>query len=170
MRITTHAEGFALTPPLRAALESRLFDVLRSLHDRIRSVAVRLQTRVGRNQPDTISCEIVVNLHPSGQVRARADEQQMLVSVDRVARAIRATVEHLRSHAAPLPEARRAADSPGGALQMVLDDNRISQLQREMLERPENYLRSVGVREYWSPPVADDDASAASAPAFVGAQ
>ena len=33
------------------------------------------------------------------------------------------------------------------ALDVVLDDNRISHLQRELLERPENYLRPVRVRD-----------------------
>ncbi len=39
-----------------------------------------------------------------------------------------------------------------GALDFVVDDNRISQLQREMLERPENYLRPIRLLECWTRP------------------
>jgi hypothetical protein len=47
--------------------------------------------------------------------------------------------------------------SGNGALEIVLDGNSISQQQREMLERPEHYLRPVRVREYWRPPDTDED-------------
>jgi hypothetical protein len=39
----------------------------------------------------------------------------------------------------------------------VLDDNRISHHQRELLARPENHLRPVRVRERWKPPGAEDE-------------
>jgi ribosome-associated translation inhibitor RaiA len=161
MRITIHAEGFNSTPQLRAAVESRLFAALRSFHDRIRLVAVHLETRVGRDQPDTVSCGIVVNLHPTGEIRVRAETQQMLVSVDRAARAIRAEIQRERVQAAPPPGSPRVASPPssGDALEIVLEDGRISQLERETLERPENYLRPVPVREYWKPSGADDHES-----------
>ena len=44
----------------------------------------------------------------------------------------------------------RAAGTPrDGELEIFLDDNRISQHLREMLERPENYLRPIRIRESW---------------------
>jgi hypothetical protein len=54
-----------------------------------------------------------------------------------------------------------ATDGPlhDPTLELVLDDNRISHQQREILDRPENYLRPVRVRERWRPtPTAEGDA------------
>jgi hypothetical protein len=45
----------------------------------------------------------------------------------------------------------------GDAREILLDDNRISRHQRELMERPENYLRPIRVREYWRPPGIDDN-------------
>ena len=36
-----------------------------------------------------------------------------------------------------------------GVLEIALDDNQITQQLREWLERPENYLRPIRVRERW---------------------
>jgi hypothetical protein len=60
---------------------------------------------------------------------------------------------------------RRATASPpvvgdrrgDAALELVLDEGRRSQHQREMLERPVNDLRPIRVRERWRPPVAEDE-------------
>ena len=50
------------------------------------------------------------------------------------------------------PNSPDTVDDVGSdVLEIVLKDNWISQHQREMLERPENYLRPIRVREYWRP-------------------
>lgn len=75
-------------------------------------------------------------------------------------RAIRSAVDH------EWAQPSQPTDSPpltedttvSGALEIVLDNNRISHQMREMLERPENYLRPVRIREYWRAPWADDAA------------
>jgi hypothetical protein len=93
----------------------------------------------------------------------QAGHPQMEVSIERAAQAIRAAVDREVAQRSLLPGSlsmtRVTGDpAPQGALEIVLDGNRISQHQREMLERPENYLRPVRIREYWRPPGAEEDA------------
>jgi ribosome-associated translation inhibitor RaiA len=159
-----HADGFDLSPRLRALVEARLFAALGRLRDQIESVRVHLRTRIGRNEPDTISCEVAARLRPAGEVRVRTDNPQMQVSIDRAAQAIRAAFERevvQRPSPAESPSVTgvTADPAPDGALEIVLDRNRISQHQRGMLERPENYTRPLRVREYRRPPGVEDDAS-----------
>lgn len=56
------------------------------------------------------------------------------------------------------PNSPDTVDDVGSdVLEIVLKDNWISQHQREMLERPENYLRPIRVREYWRPPIEENE-------------
>jgi ribosome-associated translation inhibitor RaiA len=159
MQITVHATGFDLTPHTRSFMESRLVSALGSFTVRIASVAVRLEASRSRTQPDTAACGIVVSLHPSGVVRSRAEDSRMHAAIDRATAGIGIEVER------EVLRTRRAAASPAvvgdrqhdRALELVLDEGRLSQRQREMLERPENDLRPVRVRERWKPPGAEDE-------------
>ena len=156
MRIDIQVDGFELTSQLRVGVQSRLLKALRPFDGRIQFVDVHLHARVGRDQAGTYSCEIVVNLRPSGEVRARTEDAEMEVSVDRAADKARVAVED--DVAQPPPEWPLATgEGAGGAIEIVLDDNRISQHQRELLERPENYLRPVRFRQYWRPPQVVDE-------------
>jgi ribosome-associated translation inhibitor RaiA len=159
MQITVHATGFDLTPHTRSFVESRLVSALGPFTVRIASVAVRLEASRRRTQPDTAACAIVVSLHPSGVVRSRAEDSRMHTAIDRAAAGIGIEVER------EVLRTRRAAASPpvvgdrqhDRALELVLDEGRLSQHQREVLERTENDLRPVRVRERWKPPGAEDE-------------
>ena len=158
MRIDIHVDGFELTSQLRVAVQSRLLKALRPFAGRIQFVDVHLQARVGRDQAGSYSCEIVVNLRPSGEVRVRTEDAEMEVSIDRAADKARVSIEH--DGAQPPPEwPLVTGEGAGGAIEIVLDDNRISQHQREVLKRPENYLRPIRFREYWRPPQVEDETS-----------
>jgi ribosome-associated translation inhibitor RaiA len=160
MRIDIHADGFDLSPRMRALVEGRLLGALRQFRGQIEFVRVHLRTRLGQER-DTTSCEVSARLRSASEVRVLIDDPEMQASVDRAAEAIRAAVEReflLRPSLAESPSVTRVAGPSGyGALEIVLDGNSISQQQREMLERPEHYLRPVRVREYWRPPGTDED-------------
>jgi hypothetical protein len=66
-------------------------------------------------------------------------------------------VEREVSRRQAAPRAPHAAEAEPDALELVLDGNQISQQQREWLERPENYLRPIRIREYWRPSGVEDD-------------
>jgi ribosome-associated translation inhibitor RaiA len=157
MRINVHSEGFQLTPQLRGVVVSRMLSALGSFGDYIEMVVVRLQARPGHTQSDTTICDVAVSLHPSGDVRARAEDAKMPVAIDRAAEDIRGAVEREVSRLKAVSGAPRVMRAGAEALEMVLDDNRISQHQRELMERPENYLRPIRVHEYWRPPGVDDN-------------
>ncbi len=85
----------------------------------------------------------------------RTEDSQMKRAIRRAVRSIRAAVEREVTQAIqPLQPIQPTAH---GRLTIMLDDNRLSQQQREILERPENDLRPVQVREYWRPPGVEDD-------------
>lgn len=159
MQITVDATGFDLTPHTRSFVESRLKSALGPFTVRVASVAVRLEARRSRTQPDTAACGIVVSLHPSGVVRSRAEHSRMHAAVDRAAAGIGIEVER------EVFRARRATASPpvvgdrqhDRALELVPDEGRLSHYQREILERPENDLRPAWVRERWKPPSGEDE-------------
>jgi ribosomal subunit interface protein len=157
MQINLHASGFHLTNHTRDFAQSKLLSTLGQFRASIGSVDVNLGTSKGRNRPDTTACEIVVNLHPSGEVRWRVEHEWMHVAIDRASSGIAAEVEREILQMRPAVASPPAiGDRPRDrALELVLDDNRISHHQREMLERPENYLRPVRVRERWRPPGAE---------------
>jgi ribosome-associated translation inhibitor RaiA len=159
MRINIYAEGFQLTSQLRAFVDLRLLSTLGPFRDRIESTVVHLRARNARSVPDTTSSDVVVRLYPSGEVRARAQQPRMEDAIDQAAKEIGVRVENAVSEAQPASVPSRVVEKAigHGALEVVLDGNRISQLQREMLERPKNYLRPVVVREYWRPPGAEND-------------
>jgi ribosome-associated translation inhibitor RaiA len=157
MRINVRSEGFQLTPQLRGVVVSRLLSAVGPFGAHIELVDVRLQTSAGHTQPDTTICDIAVSLRPSGDVRARGEDANMPVAIDRAAEHIRSAVEREVSRLQAAPDAPYAVAAGPQALELVLDDNKISQNQREWLERPENYLRPVRVREYWRPPGVEDD-------------
>jgi hypothetical protein len=77
-------------------------------------------------------------------------------AITRASADIRDAVEREVSRQQAAPAAHRAASVGADVLEIVLDDNRISQLQREWLERPENYLRPIRIREYWRPSGVED--------------
>jgi ribosome-associated translation inhibitor RaiA len=146
MTIDIYADGFQLTPRLRAFAESRLLAALRPFHEHIASAIMNLRVRTGRSQPGITGCDVVVALHPSGEhVGAGAREPRMQEAIDRAAERIREAVRHAVSR----PVVGRPVGH--GALDVVLDGNRISHQEREWLERPENEMRPVVVRELWRP-------------------
>jgi ribosome-associated translation inhibitor RaiA len=157
MRINVHSGGFQLTPQLRGVVVSRLLSALGPFSAHIESVVVDLQVSAGATQPDTMICDVVVKLRPSGDVRARAEDAKMPVAIDRAARDTRIAVEREVSRVHEVPDAFRGVRVGAEALEIVLDENRISQLQRKLMERPANYLRPVRVREYWRPPGVEDN-------------
>jgi ribosome-associated translation inhibitor RaiA len=154
MRINVHSEGFRLTAQLQGAVVSRLLSALGPFGAHIELVGVRLRAGTGHGQPDTPLCEIAVSLHPAGEVRAQGEDAQIAVAIDRAANDIRGAVEHEvpRLQSIPSSPSPVGEDAGSSALEIVLDDNRITQDLREWLERPENYLRPVRVREYWRRP------------------
>jgi ribosome-associated translation inhibitor RaiA len=174
MRINIHADGFELTSRLRAFVEERLLAALAQFHSQIEFVRVHLRTRPGHHEHDTTICEVATNLRPAGEVRVQTDNPQMQVSIDRAAEAIRAAVEREVATRSSFPGSSSVPGVRGdrtahGALEIALDGNRISQYQREVLERPENYLRPVRIREYWRPPGAEEDTAPEELEhAFVG--
>ena len=159
MRIKIYAEGFQLSSQLRALAEVRLLSALGPFRKHIELAVVHLGAGSDRTQSDTTSCDVVVTLLPSGEVRARAREGRMEGAIDRATERIGGAVEHAVSQtqapSAASPVVRHAIGH--GAIELVLDGNRISQHDREMLERPENYLRPVIAREYWRPPGAEHE-------------
>ena len=112
-------------------------------------------------QPDTTICEIAVSLQPYGDVRAGAEDAHLHAAIDRASESARRAVERevsrsLRATGSHSAVGRRAGS---GAVEIMLEDDRMSQLKREILERPENDLRSIRVREYWRPVDVQDDES-----------
>jgi ribosome-associated translation inhibitor RaiA len=157
MRINVRSEGFQLTPQLRGVVVSRLLSAVGPFGAYIEVVDVRLQARAGHTQPDTTICDIAASLRPSGDVRARGEDAHMPVAIDRAAEHMRSAIEREVSRLQALHGAHQAVGPGRDALELVLHGNQISQHQREWLERPENYLRPVRVREYWRPPGVEDD-------------
>ena len=107
---------------------------------------------------------VVVTLRPSGEVSAGAQQAGMEDAIDRATDTVPHAVEHAMSQPRTVSAASPVEGSAmeHGALEIVLDGNRILQYQREMLERPENYMRPVIVREY-----SFEDARLATAPQGV---
>ena len=149
MRIDLHARGFELTNHTRDFVQSRLLSTLGQFRGHIGSVAVNLATSNGRSRPDTSVCDIVVNVHPSGEVRRRAEHEWMHVAIDRAASGIDTDVERefLRT-------ASQRATSP------VVGDrapyNRMPRYRRNVRELMENNSRPIRVRERWQPPRTEE--------------
>ena len=157
MRINVRSEGLELTPQLRQVAVSRLLSALGPVGAHIALVGVRLQTSTPRTQPATTICDVAVSLRPSGEVRVRAEEPTMPGAIDRAAEEIRSAVEREVARPQAAPRESYVAKAAPGSLELVLNDNQISQQQREWLERPENYMRPIHIREYWRPPGVEDD-------------
>ena len=157
MRINVRSERFQLTPQQRGVRVSQPLSALRPFGTHIELVVVGLRASTGHTQRDTMVCDVGVSLRPSGDVRARAEDAEMRVAIDRSAEHVRGAVEREVSRLQAAPRAPHAAEAELDALELVLDGNQISQQQREWLERPENYLRPIRIREYWRPPGVDDD-------------
>jgi hypothetical protein len=137
-------------------VDRRLLSALGRFTDRVESAVVRLRATNRRTESERASCDVVVTLHPSGELRARTEEPRLEDAIDRSAKEIGLSVKNAVSLAQPPSVPSRITETPY-ALEVVQDGNRISLHQRQMLERPENYLRSVAVREYWRPPGVEDD-------------
>ena len=157
MRISVRSEGFELTPQLRSAVVSRLVSTLGPFGAHIASVDVRVLISTGHTQSDTAICDVAVSLRPSGEVRARAEDVRMDRAITRASLDIRGVVEREEFRLQAAPRASHSADAGPDALELVLHDNQISQQQREWLERAENYLRPIRIREYRRPPGEDDE-------------
>lgn len=157
MRINVRAEGFELRPQLRHAAVSHLLSALRPFRAHIELVSVRLSSRKARSQPETTICDVAVTLRPAGEVRARAEDARMDRAMTRASFDLRDAVEREVSRLQAPRRASHAVDAGPDALELVLHDNQISQQQRNRLERPENYLRPIRIREYWRPPGVQDD-------------
>ena len=157
MRVNVHSERFELTPQLRHVVVSRLQSALGPFSAHIDSVAVRLQTSWADTRPDTTTCDIAVSLRPSGEVRTRAEDEKMEHAFRRASSDIRGAVEREVSRRHAAPRTFHAADVRPDVLDLALRDNKISQQQRECLDRPENCLRPIRIREYWRPPGVEND-------------
>lgn len=157
MRINVRSEGLELTPQLRQVAVSRLLSALAPFGAHIASVGVRLQTSTARTQPATTTCDVAVSLRPSGEVRVRAEEPTMPGAINRAAEDIRRAVEREVARPQAAPRESYVGEAAPGSLELVLKDNQISQWQREWLERPENYMRPIHIREYWRPSGVEDD-------------
>jgi ribosome-associated translation inhibitor RaiA len=159
IQIKVQAKGFDLTAHVRGFVETQVLAALARFDARIELVDVRLEAVRGHATPDKAVCSLIVTLHPRGEVRSIASHARMNVAVDRAAADAASQVEReLRRgrHAAAPTVDHRPHERP---LELVLDGNRISQWQREMLERPDNYLRPVVIRERWAH--GDEDEHAA---------
>lgn len=168
MQINTYAVGFELTPSLRGLVESRLSEALRSFAPHIQSTVVHLSAQAGGEAGGT-SCEIVVSFRATGEVRVRTEDPQMQTSIERAIRVIRSAVEREMSKPVSASTAAPEHAVVDGAFELLLHDNWISQQQREMLERPKNYLRPVRIRQDSSAPRKQENASFhESAYALVG--
>ena len=134
---------------------------LRPFRGRIASAVMILRAEIDHTRPNTSGCDVVVTLHPSGEVSAGAQQAGMEDAIDRATDTVRDAVEHAVSQPRTVSVASPVEGSviEHGAIEIVLDGNRISQYQREILERPENYMRPVIVREY-----SFEDARLAAAP------
>ena len=157
MQINVRSDRFELTPQLRGLVVSRLLSALGPFDAHLKSVHVRLQTSTGDSQPDVTICDVAVSLRPSGDVRARTEDVKMDGAIDRASAEIRDAVEREVFRLQAVPGARHAVGVGADALEIALDDNRTSHMQGEWLERPENYLRPIRVREYWQPPRVEGD-------------
>ena len=93
-------------------------------------------------------CDVAARLRPTGEVRARAEDMRMDRQITRAASDIGGGVDREGFRPPAAPRASRAADAGPDALELVLHDNQITQQLREWLERPENYLRPIRIREY----------------------
>lgn len=156
MRINIHAQGFQLTSQLRAFAESRVLSALGPFRNHIKSTVVDLRAKSDRSQPSTTSCHVVVSLHPSGELLGRAENTWMDESIDAAINEVRTAVQHVVSQ-------RRRALAPSRVVEPAIrraaleNGTRISPHDREMLERTENHLRPVVVREYWKPSEVEHD-------------
>ena len=81
----------------------------------------------------------------------------MPLAIEGAAEEVRGVVEREASRLQAVGRAPHAAEAGPDTLELVLHDNWISEQQREWLERPENYLRPIRIREYWRPPGVEDD-------------
>ena len=149
MLITFRTNRFELEPATARYLESRLLSQLAEYKTRIESLTVSLGPSRSRTDSGEVVCEIDVRLRPSGGFRARAEHLDMRVVVDR---AIAHVGSELGRDVAGVPTTVVPATandrSLNQALDFVLDDNRISHLHRELLERPEHHLRPIRIREH----------------------
>jgi ribosomal subunit interface protein len=160
MLITFRTKGFEVEPLSRHYVESRLLSEIGRFRSRIESVTVSLDASRGRRaDSDGAVSEIAVHLRPSGVIRSRAEHSEMRVAVDRAIAQVRPELERaIARMAKTVAPAKKIDRSQDHALDVMLDDNRISHHQRELLERPENYLRPVRIRERWrSHRDVDDD-------------
>lgn len=157
MRTTVRSEQIELTPQLRQVVISRLQSALGPFSRHIESVDVRLETKTPHTPRDTTACDVTVKLRPTGEVRARAEDAKMDSAIVRACSDLRCAVESEVSRLHAAPRTFDAADVSPDPLDLVLRDNKISLQQRKRLDRPENYLRPIRIREYWRPPGADDD-------------
>lgn len=158
MRIDVHAHGFELRPQLRTFVESRLLAALGLLHARIQVAIVHLEAR-GGHQAQTTSCEVIVRLRPSGEVRVRAEDALLHVAIARASNGIAAAVERDAAQRQPTPAASASGETRRrNALGAVRDGRRIPRHPRERLGRPtQNRLRPARLPEQWRPPGVEDD-------------
>ena len=118
MRITVHAQGFELGAQLRRFAESRLLSSLSPLRSCIQLVIVRLEILTGEGYRQPTSCNVVVTLRPSGEVRARTEDVHMDVAIATASDRISAAVERAVAQAGPTvvspPAAHASATEPIG--------------------------------------------------------
>lgn len=114
-----------------------------------------LADRQRQTQPATTICDVAVSLRPSGEVRVRAREPTMPRAIDRAAEEIRRAVEREVARLQAAARESYVAEAAPGSLELVLNDNQMSQQQRD--RRPENYMRPIHIRDCSRPPGVDDD-------------
>jgi ribosomal subunit interface protein len=82
MRIVVTGKDVTITDQLQAYTEYRLFTSIARYETLIRGVQVTLQQHVSHRDP--FLCLIVVDLHSSGQIKARARGSHPNAAIDRV--------------------------------------------------------------------------------------
>jgi ribosome-associated translation inhibitor RaiA len=150
MLITFRTHKFDLEPSTARYVESRLLSAIGSFRGLIESVTVTLDATGSRSDPGGVVCEIDVRLRPSGGLRSGAEHSEMQVALDRALAHVRLQLDpHIARTSSTAVPAIDIAPSFGPAMDVMFDDDRLSHLQRELLERPDNVLRPVRVRERW---------------------
>jgi ribosome-associated translation inhibitor RaiA len=100
--------GFELSPSLRGWAEARLAESVRSFASHVHSAVVRLTVGPGRDQADETSCEIVVGLRVSGEVRVRTEGAKMQAAILGAIQGIRSALERQLSRPVSAPPAAPA--------------------------------------------------------------
>ncbi len=128
MRITVHAQGFELRPELRRFVESRLS--LSRFRSSIRLVSVRLARGIREGLCLPASCDVIVTLRPSGEVRVRTEDMRIDVAIAKASERLRAAVEREVLQGRAVPASPRDTQGPAAERIAFAADNGMPRRQR----------------------------------------